>query len=560
MTPWLPFRPAYMPHALLNRDGGGNCNLVEQQLSNLWAAATAPTRSHTTVWPPAQETENSRSLWPTNEARTRVAWFAGFVLPLALLFTCNPASVAAAEFELPSRESSSSSSSSSGNVAASGYIVGGGGFVVAEGGASGGASQGEEGMDALTRELLERTERNRAANNKALLLRTSAGQLPFAAQNQRPTASGNKEGGGNSQRSDRDSSTLVVKRSLSTDSSGGAGGSGGAAMSSSSLDEKGAARTAETAAEAAAAAAAAAARATGESSSGSSGVAEEGTNPLSVKKRDNGAAQTDFHTRAFGNEEYNNAFSASDNTNVSPKEAYDTILAKMAPSKAGTGSGGKFQKRALDLGAGAGVSTEMLWRLGYKDVVAVDWSDAAWNQWVETVPPNGGVRFFALDDQRFLDAWTAQSAKATTSKEQRGALAGAASGADTGPAEATSTSSSSREGLSESDKFDAIVFNYAVNSGKASFYAKNLLRAGGLLLAPVNKQDDYWLKQEYRVLNEDAAIVWRAGEVGAWDVVFQPDMTEESCRGVRWCPETDKRSTQAEAEFTRPTKLTYKQQ
>jgi hypothetical protein len=72
------------------------------------------------------------------------------------------------------------------------------------------------------------------------------------------------------------------------------------------------------------------------------------------------------------------------------------------------------------------------------------------------------------------------------------------------------------------------------------------------------EKDDYWLKQEYRVYNDQAQVVWRAGEVGAWDVVFQPDMTEESCRGVRWCPETDRRSTEAEAEFLRPKSLTYK--
>lgn len=71
-------------------------------------------------------------------------------------------------------------------------------------------------------------------------------------------------------------------------------------------------------------------------------------------------------------------------------------------------------------------------------------------------------------------------------------------------------------------------------------------------------QDDYWLKQEYRVYNDQAQVVWRAGEVGAWDVVFQPDMTEESCRGVRWCPETDRRSTDAEVDFLRPQSLTYK--
>ena len=92
-----------------------------------------------------------------------------------------------------------------------------------------------------------------------------------------------------------------------------------------------------------------------------------------------------------------------------------------------------------------------------------------------------------------------------------------------------------------------------MNAGKATFYAETLLRRGGRLLAPVNRQvrasfhaaplppfpseviskstcappltrlqDDYWLKQEYRAYNDRAQVVWRAGEVGAWDVVFQP--------------------------------------
>ena len=59
------------------------------------------------------------------------------------------------------------------------------------------------------------------------------------------------------------------------------------------------------------------------------------------------------------------------------------------------------------------------------------------------------------------------------------------------------------------------------------------------------------------MLDSDGAVVWRAGEVGAWDVVFQPDMTEESCQAVRWCPETNNRLTAVEQSFTRPKELAY---
>jgi hypothetical protein len=97
----------------------------------------------------------------------------------------------------------------------------------------------------------------------------------------------------------------------------------------------------------------------------------------------------------------------------------------------------------------------MLWHLGYREIVAVDWSDAAWSRFVESSSVPRSVRprqtfasnlisfgyqnkiesfsillhrlqvsFYALDDQRFLDGWLAA---------QRG----------------------------DAGKFDAIVFNYA---------------------------------------------------------------------------------------------------
>ena len=57
------------------------------------------------------------------------------------------------------------------------------------------------------------------------------------------------------------------------------------------------------------------------------------------------------------------------------------------------------------------------------------------------------VSFDALDDQRYLEKWQA-----------------------------------GHSGESATDgRFDAIVFNYAVNDGKAKFFAKNLLRQNGRL-------------------------------------------------------------------------------
>jgi hypothetical protein len=304
-----------------------------------------------------------------------------------------------------------------------------------------------------------------------------------------------------------------------------------------------------------------------------------------------------FYSGATGKENYMTAFTASSNTNVSPKEAYDTIYAQLAPKNylapeivAAASRPGGAPLRALDLGAGAGVSTEMLWKLGYRDVHAVDWSDAAWREWVKpeqydvggvggagVAPSSGGswfeakksrVTFYAMDDQRFLDLVGASSKKVAEEAAKAAELAAAAAAAAAAPTmttvalvaetDAPSSSSSSSSSSSADDfKFDAIVFNYACNSGKAEFFARNLLKPGGRLLAPCNRDDDYWLKQEYRVLDSDGAVVWRAGEVGAWDVVFQPDMTEESCRAVRWCPETNNRLTAVEQSFTRPKELAY---
>ena len=340
-----------------------------------------------------------------------------------------------------------------------------------------------------------------------------------------------------------------------------------------------------------------------------------------------------FYSGATGKENYMTAFTASSNTNVSPKEAYDTIYAQLAPKNylapeivAAASRPGGAPLRALDLGAGAGVSTEMLWKLGYRDVHAVDWSDAAWREWVKpeqydvggvggagVAPSSGGswfeakksrVTFYAMDDQRFLDLVGASSKKvaeeaakaaevtaAAAAAAATAAAAAKAAAAETAMASAASSSSdasslpdtaaaaaptmttvalvaerdvpsppsSSSSSSSSADdfKFDAIVFNYACNSGKAKFFAQNLLKPGGRLVAPCNRDDDYWLKQEYRVLDSDGAVVWRAGEVGAWDVVFQPDMTEESCQAVRWCPETNNRLTAVEQSFTRPKELAY---
>ena len=204
---------------------------------------------------------------------------------------------------------------------------------------------------------------------------------------------------------------------------------------------------------------------------------------------------------------------------------YDTIqsdyLKEAFNAATSTGGGGAGGPRALDLGAGAGVSTEILYRAGYRTIAAVgekcgrnrlsisllpdqhhlftlplaltqniDWSGAAWEQYVnQDGRCPDGVTFYELDDERFLDEWRA----------------------------------------SDRGRFDVIVFNFAVNEAKASLFARELLdERHGRLLAPINTSADYWNKQTYEVIDGKGNVLWSTGDVGAWSVQFQPDVTQDT--------------------------------
>ena len=106
------------------------------------------------------------------------------------------------------------------------------------------------------------------------------------------------------------------------------------------------------------------------------------------------SSDADFRTKAVA--EYTNSITASRDTNVSPKEAYDSIL-KYLPRN------NDNNKIALDVGAGAGLSTSYLFHnLGYQTIDAVDWSSDAWRSNVEQTPSS--VRFYELDDDSFFSA------------------------------------------------------------------------------------------------------------------------------------------------------------
>ena len=196
------------------------------------------------------------------------------------------------------------------------------------------------------------------------------------------------------------------------------------------------------------------------------------------------ASPETFHSASYNKQEYTNSIVASRDTNISPKEVYDTLLTLQPTTKPST------SLRALDIGAGAGVSTQVLYEMGYRTIDALDWSGDAWEQNVVSCPPS--VHFYELDDERFLrTVWNNM-------------------------------------------KYDAIAFNFAINRNKAEYFASALLNDDGILLAPINTQTDYWLKQVYTLMDHSGKTLWTANDVGAWSVQFQPDVTQDTCQGV-WC-------------------------
>jgi len=148
------------------------------------------------------------------------------------------------------------------------------------------------------------------------------------------------------------------------------------------------------------------------------------------------------------------------------------------------------------------VSTQTLYLMGYTDIEAVDWSSKAWDENVDEERLPKGVKFHPVDDESFLE------------EERKKSGSGGVGGSNL--------------------LFDVIVFNFSVNESKARSYAKTMLQPEGRLLAPVNIQSDYWLKQAFKIYDSQGNVLWTANEVGAWSVQFQPDVTQETCQGI-WC-------------------------
>lgn len=210
-----------------------------------------------------------------------------------------------------------------------------------------------------------------------------------------------------------------------------------------------------------------------------------------------------FRTLGYGQEEYTNSITASRDTNISPREAYDVIRERIPKARPTV----LKSERVLDVGAGAGVSTAVLYNeLGYRNIDAIDWSADAWEDNVISIPES--VRFYAMADDVFFQ------------RLQRLAK-------DQLPSDPKASDMITQ--------YSVICYNFAVNFRKAERVAQQHLTEDGILLAPVNDKADYWYKQSYYILNKQGKILWKsAPEVGAWSVQFQPDVTSDTCTGI-WC-------------------------
>jgi SAM-dependent methyltransferase len=212
--------------------------------------------------------------------------------------------------------------------------------------------------------------------------------------------------------------------------------------------------------------------------------------------------------------EYTNSITASRDTNVSPQEAYDSILHYIPPAGGTTATNSPEPKdpqslfpssappikRALDVGAGAGLSTSYLYnQLGYEYIDGVDWSGDAWRANVVQCPTT--VQFYEMDDDTFF---TLPQPYDHPKK-----------------------------------KYDIICYNFAINPSKAVQVAQHHLTDTGILFAPINEKPEYWYKQTYYTLNAQGQVLQKSTpDVGAWSIQFQPDVTSESCTGI-WCGTTN---------------------
>jgi hypothetical protein len=225
------------------------------------------------------------------------------------------------------------------------------------------------------------------------------------------------------------------------------------------------------------------------------------------------SAVVDFRTNAEA--EYTNSITASRDTNVSPLEAYDSIMKYIPPAasfSSASSSSASARTCALDVGAGAGLSTSYLHnQLGYKNIDAVDWSGDAWRQNVVSHPET--VQFYEMDDDAFFQSLEQQQNQQEEYRSQSGLVL-------------------------PRQQYQVICYNFAINAQKAVRVARRYLSAkddASILFAPVNDKTDYWYKQTYYTFNNKGEIVSQSPDsIGSWSIVYQPDVTSTSCTGI-WC-------------------------
>lgn len=140
-------------------------------------------------------------------------------------------------------------------------------------------------------------------------------------------------------------------------------------------------------------------------------------------------SSSSFKSSATPLKQFSTSYTASRDTNISPSEAYTTISSPTIKQSIDKIREDGSTPTCVDFGAGAGVSTQILWDMGIKKIDAVDWSSTAWSKYVvEEGVQNLNVQFYEMDDVTFLE--------------------------------------------NHPQKYDFIIFNFGINSSKAYEYAK----------------------------------------------------------------------------------------
>lgn len=193
----------------------------------------------------------------------------------------------------------------------------------------------------------------------------------------------------------------------------------------------------------------------------------------------------------------------SQDTNISASDIYDAQRQYLKPD------GEKHGLRALDLGAGAGVSTSVLKQLGYEHIDSVDQSDTAWMQ-------SGANK---MKDVKFHKATADDFIAGIKSKD--------------------------------GTQYDAVNVAYGLKDSKAIDYAERVLARGGKFLVPITTSEVVErpgkIATRWHLVTKDGSGNVHDKDlpdkpVGGGQMKFQPDITSFDIEPFRVKPQNAKAS------------------